>query len=72
MLEDVIRSGLSEDDLAILVLRLDGQSWGAIAAVIGTTPAGAHRRYYRALKALKVAAGVRGSGDASTRSPPAR
>lgn len=71
-LEDVIRSELSEDDLAILVLRLDDQSWVAIAAVIGTTPAGAHRRYYRALKALKVAVGIRCAGDASTRSPPTR
>lgn len=56
-LEDAIRSRLSEDDLAILVLRLDGRNWPAIAAAIGTTPAGAHRRYYRALRALAVAGG---------------
>lgn len=50
--EDEIRSKLSEDDVAILVLRLADQSWSAIAAAIGTSPAGAHRRYYRALKTL--------------------
>jgi DNA-directed RNA polymerase specialized sigma24 family protein len=62
-LEDAIRSRLSEDDLAILVLRLDDRSWPAIAAAIGTTPAGAHRRYYRALRALAVAGGGFGRRD---------
>jgi len=51
-LDKAIRSELSDDDLAVLVLRLDDRDWSAIAVAIGTTPAGAHRRYYRALKAL--------------------
>jgi hypothetical protein len=54
-LEESIRSRLSDDDLAIIALRLSDQGWHAIAASIGTTTAGAHRRYYRALKALAAA-----------------
>ncbi len=71
-LEDALRSKLSEEDLAILVLRLDDRNWSAIAAALGTTPAGAHRRYYRALKALMAATGVRDACDPSTRPPPTR
>lgn len=56
-LDRLIRSELSEDDLAIIVLRLGDLDWTSIAAAIGTTPAGAHRRYYRALRALAQAAG---------------
>ncbi len=71
-LPDAIRAELSEDDLAVLVLRLDDRNWSAIAAALGTTPAGAHRRYYRALKALMSATAVRDACDPSTRPPPTR
>lgn len=60
-LSESIRSKLSDDDLAVLVLRLDDRSWPAIAAALGTTPAGAHRRYYRAIQSL-AEAGVRECG----------
>lgn len=71
-LDAVIRSALSEDDLAILVLRLDDRSWSAIAAVIGTTPAGAHRRYYRALKALATAVHATHPDNRDSDLPPTR
>lgn len=57
-LEEAVRTRLSDDDLAIISLRLGAQSWSVIAASIGTTTAGAHRRYYRALKALAAATDV--------------
>lgn len=57
VLDGLIREALSEEDLAVIVMRLSDQSWSAIAASLGTTPAGAHRRYYRALKALAAATG---------------
>ena len=71
-LDAVIRSALSEDDLAILVLRLDDRSWSAIAAVIGTTPAGVHRRYYRALKALATAVHATHPDQRDSDLPPTR
>jgi DNA-directed RNA polymerase specialized sigma24 family protein len=54
-LNEVMRSVIPESDLAVLVLRMHGLGWSAIAATLGTTPAGAHRRYYRALKVLSEA-----------------
>lgn len=55
-IEGILRERLSDENLAVIVLRLDGLSWSAIAATIGMTPAGAHRRFYRALRALAEAA----------------
>jgi hypothetical protein len=49
--ESLLRS-LAEEDLEILGLRLRGLDWPLIAAELGTTPAGAHRRYYRAMQRL--------------------
>lgn len=54
-LEQVIRAALSEDDFAIIVLRLSDLGWGAVASTLGVTPVAAHRRYYRAVKALSAA-----------------
>lgn len=54
-LEQVIRAALSEDDFAIIVLRLSDLGWGAVASTLGVTPAAAHRRYYRAVKSLAAA-----------------
>ena len=47
---------LQPDDLAILGLRLRGLDWPEIAVELETTPAGAHRRYYRAMQRLSESA----------------
>jgi len=49
--ESLLRS-LSGEDLEVLGLRLRGLDWPQIAAELGTTPAGVHRRYYRAMERL--------------------
>ncbi len=55
-LSPLLQETLSEGDLAVIALRLNDLDWSAIAATLGTTPAGAHRRYYRAMQALAEAA----------------
>lgn len=64
-LETILSASLSENDLAIIALRLNDLDWSAIAATLGTTPAGAHRRYYRALQTLAKVAGKFDSGRRS-------
>lgn len=43
---------LDAADFEILGLRLRGADWPVVASTLGTTPAAAHRRYFRALKKL--------------------
>ena len=43
---------LDNADFEILGLRLRGADWPVVASTLGTTPAAAHRRYFRALKKL--------------------
>lgn len=43
---------LDSADIEILGLRLRGADWPVVASTLGTTPAAAHRRYFRALKKL--------------------
>jgi hypothetical protein len=43
---------LDNADIEILGLRLRGADWPVVASTLGTTPAAAHRRYFRALKKL--------------------
>jgi hypothetical protein len=43
----------------VIGLRLRDASWSVIAEALGTTVAGAHRRYYRAIAALAAAAEAR-------------
>lgn len=47
-----IRRSIAPEDLTLLELRLRGADWPVLAAQLGTTPAGAHRRFYRILTAL--------------------
>ena len=49
---EAVLGQLSEQDLAILGLRIRGADWPLVARELRTTPAAAHRRYYRALRAL--------------------
>jgi len=49
---DALLRLLSAEDLEVLGLRLRGLDWPQIAAELGTTPAGVHRRYYRAMQRL--------------------
>jgi len=43
---------LDKADFEILGLRLRGADWPVVASTLETTPAAAHRRYFRALKKL--------------------
>jgi hypothetical protein len=52
-------AGLVPEDLEVIGLRLRDASWSVIAEALGTTVAGAHRRYYRAIAALAAAAEAR-------------
>lgn len=57
---------LGPDDLEVIGLRLRDAPWPVVAEAIGTTVAGAHRRYYRAIAALAEAARAR---EAAPRTP---
>ncbi|MFZ9882346.1 MAG: hypothetical protein ACO3QC_13210, partial [Phycisphaerales bacterium] len=50
-----VLGALSPQDLSLLELRLRGLDWPVVAEQLGTTPAGAHRRYYRVMAALAAA-----------------
>lgn len=54
-----IRRSICPEDLTLLELRLRGADWPVLAAQLGTTPAGAHRRFYRILSALAALHGSR-------------
>lgn len=43
---------LTDRDLEILGLRLRGADWSVIAEQLEMTPAGAHRRFYRAMQSM--------------------
>ncbi len=52
-------AGLVPEDLEVIGLRLRDASWSVIAEALGTTVAGAHRRYDRAIAALAAAVEAR-------------
>lgn len=60
---EAILGTLSDVDLAILGLRIRGAGWPVVAEHLGTTPAGAHRRYYRAIQTLAEARPPQSEGD---------